>query len=378
MNVIMFHSVGNTKANWRRFWLSADLNHFDRLCLYLYKNNYLTCSLDDWYEIADNGFTNSRKQVVLTFDDGYLDNWVFAYPILKKYGLKGTIFVSPEFVHPSKDLRPNYEDVMKGHLRYEDLTTLGFLNWSEIIELDSSELIDIQSHTMSHNYCFYSDQLIDVYRGQPEYDWLPWSMHPNKKTFYLEECQKSIVPFGFPIFEYGSALRFRKYIPDQRLIEYAVSIYDNSCTDDAISCIDQLREKLVEYPGEYEEDIEMEQRYRYELFESKKVLEQKLKKRVDYLCWPYGGYNERSIKLSIEAGYKASTIASWDSGRNEQNQGTYKRIKRFGLGSFYFFKDKYIYQHNKYYLVFLFLSRTGSFLFRNYMRLLKLFHIIRY
>jgi len=49
----------------------------------------------------------------------------------------------------------------------------------------------------------------------------------------------------------------------------------------------------------------MKERYWYELAESKRLLEEKLNKKVEFLCWPGGGYNELSIQLSIKAGYKA-------------------------------------------------------------------------
>lgn len=34
-----------------------------------------------------------RRSIVITFDDGYLDNWVYAHPILLKYGMRATVFV---------------------------------------------------------------------------------------------------------------------------------------------------------------------------------------------------------------------------------------------------------------------------------------------
>ena len=57
------------------------------------------------------------KDIVLTFDDGYLDNWVFAYPLLEKYNLRGTIFVNPEFVDPSLEIRANCRMYGPGNVR---------------------------------------------------------------------------------------------------------------------------------------------------------------------------------------------------------------------------------------------------------------------
>ena len=35
---------------------------------------------------------------MLTLDDGYLDNWVFVLPLLRRYGMRATVFVSSEFI----------------------------------------------------------------------------------------------------------------------------------------------------------------------------------------------------------------------------------------------------------------------------------------
>ena len=34
-----------------------------------------------------------RKSILITFDDGYLDNWVYAHPVLKEFGQRATLFL---------------------------------------------------------------------------------------------------------------------------------------------------------------------------------------------------------------------------------------------------------------------------------------------
>ena len=65
--------------------------------------------------------------MLLTFDDGYRDNYEILFPLLKKYGLKATIFVITD-TRWSKN----------------------FLSEANITEMSRSGLVSIQSHTKSH------------------------------------------------------------------------------------------------------------------------------------------------------------------------------------------------------------------------------------
>lgn len=370
MYVVMLHSVGNDKSSWSRQWLSVSLVHFEKLCQHLVKKSYTTHFLSGWYNYFSSPTKKDSRKLVLTFDDGYLDNWVYVYPILKKYGLKGTIFINPEFVDPGNTIRYNLDDVESGKVKREELQTLGFLNWPEIQSLDASGVIDIQSHSMSHNFYFRSDKIKDVYTGQPHYDWIPWFTHPERKPFYITEDQSGLVPHGYPVFKYGRALGLRRYFPDERIIEKAVQLHGVGKFSRQ-KLISEINAMISSYPGRFESDEEMEQRYRYELFEGKSILEKKLNKKVEYLCWPGGGYNDRSLRLSVEAGYKASTLGSSSNIAGVYTSSNYKRIERFGLGSFIRTSAGYRYINQKSYLVQLLKSRTGDLPLRVILKLKK-------
>jgi peptidoglycan/xylan/chitin deacetylase (PgdA/CDA1 family) len=95
---------------------------------YLKENNYTTISLDDLHDYLVNGVTPALKPVILTFDDGWHNQYVNAFPLLKKYGMTGTFYV--------------YTNVVgKNH----------FLTWDEIQEMDHAGMT-IGSHTKTHPY----------------------------------------------------------------------------------------------------------------------------------------------------------------------------------------------------------------------------------
>ncbi|EDP69733.1 predicted xylanase/chitin deacetylase [Flavobacteriales bacterium ALC-1] len=370
----MFHSIGCEKENWYRRWLSVSLDHFENFCKHLVKNNYETVSLDEWFDNKKN--PTSKKQVVITFDDGYLDNWVYAYPILKKYNLKGTIFVNPEFIDESIEVRTNLDDVWDKKIQKNQLTPLGFVNWAELKAMDASGVMDIQSHSMSHNFYFQSNQIKDIYTGQPNYDWMSWIKKPNRKPYYNTEKQDHFTPKGTPIFDFGRALALRRYFPDEELVKYATELYSsNNGKIDKASLINKLNDKLSLYPGTYESDEDMEKRYQYEIFESKRILEEKLNKTIDYFCWPGGGYNKLSVDLCIAAGYKAST-ASFNNKPYAKDYSDYKKIKRVSMTSFISTSKGNYYAKRSNFLVNLFKSHEGKTLNKNIYRAEKLWLMI--
>lgn len=378
MKVIMLHSVENHNADWCQNWLSVSLEHFEAFCNFLRKNQYQTLHLEEWYDLQDKPHLIHDKQIVLTFDDGYLDNWVFAFPILKKHRLKGTVFINPEFVDPSSITRPTLEDVWAGTCIADDLLSLGFLNWEEIKALDRSRVLDIQSHSMSHNYYFNSDTIVDFYKEQVQYHWLAWIEKPSQKPFWLTGQQKEFVPVGYPIFEFDRALGLKRFNPSDDFILAFIAKVQQLMKDGSEDLINELKKFSNELKrsgteiGLYETDDEMIERYRYELFESKHVLEGKLDKKVDFLCWPGGGYNELSIQMSIDAGYKASTIASREKHKKLDNYQSYKRIQRFGLSSFFDVGGAKRYEKDKDTLILMFKAKRGDWLSRGLLKIKKI------
>jgi peptidoglycan/xylan/chitin deacetylase (PgdA/CDA1 family) len=101
---------------------------FEKQMSFLKNNAYQVISLDEYVQGSRAGKKFSHKTVVITFDDGYLDNYTNAFPVLKKYHFPATIFVIPDFMG-AKNL----------------------LTWDQIKEM-SQNGITIGSHTRHHVY----------------------------------------------------------------------------------------------------------------------------------------------------------------------------------------------------------------------------------
>lgn len=93
----------------------------------LQKEGYQTITLDNLAAAWEGTYTLPSKPIIMTFDDGYDDFYINAYPLLKKYNFQATAYIVPNFIN-----KPHYMTLM------------------QVKELSQSRLITIGAHTMSH------------------------------------------------------------------------------------------------------------------------------------------------------------------------------------------------------------------------------------
>ena len=79
--ILSYHSISNDICP-----LSLKIDHFEKQLIYLKKNKYESIYLD---EINPD----KKKQIIITFDDGYKDLLHLGLPILKKYNFEATCFL---------------------------------------------------------------------------------------------------------------------------------------------------------------------------------------------------------------------------------------------------------------------------------------------
>ncbi len=100
---------------------------FEEQLSYLKNNEYSAISLDELAHEIEDGKA-PPKQVILTFDDGWHNQYKYAFPLLKKYNMIGVFFI---YTNP----------IGKKH----------FLTWDEIKEMSAAGMT-IGDHTLSHPY----------------------------------------------------------------------------------------------------------------------------------------------------------------------------------------------------------------------------------
>lgn len=150
--VLMYHHVRPHGG-----MIACTPENFENQLIWLKKNGYHSLSLDQFARHLSG--KDVGKAVLITFDDGYLNNWVYAFPLLKKYGFKATIFLVTSWLHQG-EVRPNTTMSVQvpdcpDHHQCEALIAAGcsdevVLRWSEVKAMQASGLVEFHSHTHTH------------------------------------------------------------------------------------------------------------------------------------------------------------------------------------------------------------------------------------
>jgi peptidoglycan/xylan/chitin deacetylase (PgdA/CDA1 family) len=342
---LMFHSVGLENHPWEWSYISEPLETFEAKIALLRTQGFRGIFWHDLYEYMAGDRKLPENSILLTFDDGYLDNWVHVYPVLKKHGMKGTIFVSPDFVEPTGAVRPNLDDVEAGRCSRDELSVAGFLSWAEMREMEKSGVIDIQSHAMTHTWYFSGPKIVDFHRPHEitPYPWLFWNARPDRKPFYLQEDQQEYLPWGYPILEHAKSLTVRRFFPEEAAMSAITAFVAERGGREFFRRPDwqsELESGVATLlgggvlSGRYESDEAREARITEELQRSKLLIERNLDKQVEFICWP-GGANDESVQRRARAvGFKAWTLSSTSQlGKRNVPGADPTSIKRMGTSN---------------------------------------------
>lgn len=102
--VLCYHNIAtqNEKANYpeESDWTITTDNFKEHLD-YLKNNNYKTLTMDEFYNWKIGNLNLPYKSVLITFDDGFLSNYEYAFKLLKEYNMNATVFVVGSFIDNS-------------------------------------------------------------------------------------------------------------------------------------------------------------------------------------------------------------------------------------------------------------------------------------
>ena len=130
--VLMYHGVHSNPKKAGDYVITPQALEED--LLYLQRQGCTTVVMSDLIAYVQQGTPLPEKPVMITFDDGYYNNYLNAYPLLQKYQMKAVISIIVGETDKYSELDENKEN-------YSHIT------WDMINEMMESGLIEIQNHT---------------------------------------------------------------------------------------------------------------------------------------------------------------------------------------------------------------------------------------
>ncbi len=289
--VFTFHSVSDA-PDWLPWAADISLGSdlFARLLQVLEDTGCRVVPTRDLVDRRRTGRPLPAKAVVLHFDDGYLDNWVAAFPRLQEHGMPATLFVSLDFIDPGTEPRPQLDSPEAQGA--EALQWDGYLNRSELRAMEESGLIDIQSHGTDHGRVAVGPRVIGKLTADNwrHLAWVQWTATAGDKSRWYREQTPTAVPLGSPVHENLPSLTARRWRDGRR-----------------------------ESEQEYIERVSSEFR------RCRQELGKLLDKEIDLFCWPQNHTTPRARELALQAGFTATT-GGWYENRPGEDPSLISRI----------------------------------------------------
>ncbi len=130
--IVMYHGLIEDPQRQNRYMI--DPAYFEQDLQYLTDNGYHTIVIQDLLDYFDKGTPLPDRPIMLTFDDGYYNNYLYAYPLLQRYHCRAVLSpIGSEAVKAVEEIRR--------HANYSQCT------WAELAEMAASGCIELQNHT---------------------------------------------------------------------------------------------------------------------------------------------------------------------------------------------------------------------------------------
>ncbi len=135
--VIMYHSILKDKSYSNDYTITPEQLEND--FKYIKEKGYKTVTITDLVNFVYNNKGLPDKCIMITFDDGFYNNYYYAYPLLVKYDLKAVL--SPVMV-----LSEEYSKKQENSVNY------GYCSFSDLKEMVNSGHIELQNHSYDMHY----------------------------------------------------------------------------------------------------------------------------------------------------------------------------------------------------------------------------------
>lgn len=260
--VLAYHRVLDVKTSYHfdKDLISSSIAAFDMQMKYISKY-YLALSMEEYIYYINHPEKLPRKAILVTFDDGFSDNYQYAFPILRKYSVPATFFVTTDFIDSD-------ETIWYERLAY-------FFNVTKVDKLEFSDYsIDIYDNDKFSSYQKFIEHL---------------KLLPNHTRIAMLDGLYE--KYGDPYTSVQTESILSQSMSWEQLMEMQscnMDIESHTVTHPVLSTLNKQELKL-------------------ELSRSKQIIEKKLNKKVKSIAYPVGqgeSFSDEVIRETIESGYE--------------------------------------------------------------------------
>lgn len=259
---------------------------FERQLRYLL-NRYHLLTLDEFCDFVSKKKKLPENSLLLTFDDGYLNNYEVLFPVLKKYGVPATVFICPGLIGKNN---PNWPDM---------------LEWAVV----ACEKKELHFDYAGKNYLFSLNS-------------------PAQKKSAIIEMKKILITIPSPkrkiiVTELIKSLDVRKGYS----FNYQLMDWEQIKKMQSLVCFGSHSLTHPILPVESVETVNKE------LIQSKKIIEKTLKRPVRAFAYPNGIYDENVKRAAANAGYGCAFTVGWGKVTSSSDTFSLRRIPVSGNDS---------------------------------------------
>lgn len=257
--ILGYHGISGKEQSYRKKYLGKSI--FEKQVKYLKKKNFSFITLTNWQRIVKSQKKINQRFVIITFDDGFKNVIDYAYPIIKKYGAKGIIYVIP-----------------------------GIIGKNELIWTEYLEMLVYNHRNNKFNFKF-KDQIIEYSLNSKNNIKMAFNDMKNK----LRALSNKDRITHLNQFKISNNIKNFKNVP----IEYLIANWQE---------LNSLNKNILEIGNHTKthqnlDILSLEQEYYEELLKSKLKIEKEIGYSIKHLCYPAGVYNNKVIQYLKKYGY---------------------------------------------------------------------------
>ena len=246
------------------------------------KRYFTVMRLQDWVDAKDSGAKLPLKTCVVTFDDGWLDNFEFALPLLKKHQVPATLFAVAEKIDTSFQFWPNM------------VMWLLFNGGADYLQQDPL-LGKAYPQDRSANDREFAANYISKLKTFSDKEIFAALNSIDAKSNLLQSMPRALMNWNELM---------------QMHVSGWVDIGSHTCS----------HKRLTHHLSTQE--------LQHEIIESRQLLESKLAQKINLFCFPNGDYNQSALDM-VKATYKAAVTTQ--KGIVSNNNFSLHELKRIGL-----------------------------------------------